>query len=479
MFENLTSKIESAFSFFNKSTQLDEKQVDEGLRKIRQALLESDVALSVAKEFIANVKPKAIGQEVLKSITPGQLLVKIVYDELVKILGSEKSEINLNTVPPAKILVVGLQGSGKTTTSVKIAKFIEKNFNKKVMLSSLDVYRPAAQKQLELLGSQNNIQTIPIIEGQLPIEITQRTLAAASLSGSDVIIFDTAGRTQIDSVMMSELNNLKKIINPIETFLVADSLTGQDAVNIAGEFKKTVDLTGIILTRIDGDGKGGAALSMKSVANCPIKFLGVGEKIEDFEIFHPERIANRILGMGDVVSLVEKVSENLKKEEVEELEENFKKGQFTFNDFGHAEEDLHRVGAVESVALRQEVEQLGDLLAAPLGVHAHKVRVVEDAALLQHGRLVEARERVRHETVCGGGGGSEAGGGGGREGRREGDAGAGAWRRARLSPSPKASSFMWRSTMSRISVRILPSSVVSGAVIAMAAAAARGGRGAA
>ena len=331
MFENLTSKIESAFSFFSKSTQLDEKQVDEGLRKIRQALLESDVALSVAKEFIANVKPKAIGQEVLKSITPGQLLVKIVYDELVKILGSEKSEINLNTVPPAKILVVGLQGSGKTTTSAKIAKFIEKNFNKKVMLSSLDVYRPAAQKQLELLGSQNNIQTIPIIEGQLPTEITQRTLAAASLSGSDVIIFDTAGRTQIDSVMMSELNNLKNIIKPIETFLVADSLTGQDAVNIASEFKKTVDLTGIILTRIDGDGKGGAALSMKSVANCPIKFLGVGEKIDDFEIFHPERIANRILGMGDVVSLVEKVSENLKKEEVEELEENFKKGQFTFN----------------------------------------------------------------------------------------------------------------------------------------------------
>ena len=306
MFENLTSKIESAFSFFNKSTQLDEKQVDEGLRKIRQALLESDVALSVAKEFIANVKPKAIGQEVLKSITPGQLLVKIVYDELVKILGSEKSEINLNTVPPAKILVVGLQGSGKTTTSAKIAKFIEKNFNKKVMLSSLDVYRPAAQKQLELLGSQNNIQTIPIIEGQLPIEITQRTLAAASLSGSDVIIFDTAGRTQIDSVMMSELNNLKKIINPIETFLVADSLTGQDAVNIASEFKKTVDLTGIILTRIDGDGKGGAALSMKSVANCPIKFLGVGEKIDDFEIFHPERIANRILGMIPGISKIKK-----------------------------------------------------------------------------------------------------------------------------------------------------------------------------
>ena len=349
MFENLTSKIESAFSFFNKSTQLDEKQVDEGLRKIRQALLESDVALSVAKDFIANVKPKAIGQEVLKSITPGQLLVKIVYDELVKILGSEKSEINLNTVPPAKILIVGLQGSGKTTTSAKIAKFIEKNFNKKVMLSSLDVYRPAAQKQLELLGSQNNIQTIPIIEGQLPIEITQRTLAAASLSGSDVIIFDTAGRTQIDSVMMSELNNLKKIINPIETFLVADSLTGQDAVNIASEFKKTVDLTGIILTRIDGDGKGGAALSMKSVANCPIKFLGVGEKIDDFEIFHPERIANRILGMGDVVSLVEKVSENLKKEEVEELEENFKKGQFTFNDYLKQIMQMKKIGGMGKV----------------------------------------------------------------------------------------------------------------------------------
>jgi signal recognition particle subunit SRP54 len=349
MFENLTGKIEDVFSFFKKGTRLNEEQVDEGLRKIRQALLESDVALSVAKEFIANVKPKAIGQEVLKSLTPAQLLIKIVNDELIKVLGGENSNINLNTVPPAKMLFVGLQGSGKTTTSVKIAKYIEKNFNKKILLSSLDVYRPAAQKQLEFLGNQNNIQTLPIIEGQLPIEITQRTLATANLSGTDVIIFDTAGRTQIDSVMMAELNNLKKIINPIETFLVADSLTGQDAVNIANEFKKTVDLTGVILTRIDGDGKGGAALSMRSVTGCPIKFLGTGEKVDDLEIFHPQRIANRILGMGDVVSLVEKVSQNLKREEVEELEENFKKGQFTFNDYLKQIRQMKKIGGMGKI----------------------------------------------------------------------------------------------------------------------------------
>lgn len=349
MFESLTDKIESAFSFFNRITRLDEKQADEGLRKIRQALLESDVSLSVAKEFINNIKPKIVGQEVLKSVTPGQMIVKIVFDELVKVLGDEKKEINLKAVPPIKILVVGLQGSGKTTTSAKLAKYLEKQYSKKSMLVSLDVYRPAAQRQLEVLGNSNSIKTLPIMDGQFPLEISKRAINAASLSGEDVIIFDTAGRTQIDQQMMMELKQLENDIQPSEIILVADSLTGQDAVNIASEFKKTVSLSSIILTRIDGDGKGGAALSMKSITGCPIKFLGTGEGIDEMEVFHPDRIANRILGMGDVVSLVEKVSEGLEKEKIEELEENFKKGSFTFSDYLKQIQQMKKAGGMSGV----------------------------------------------------------------------------------------------------------------------------------
>ena len=349
MFESLTDKIESAFSFFNKTTRLDEKQADEGLRMIRQALLESDVSLSVAKEFIKNIKPKIIGQEVLKSVTPGQMIVKIVFDELVKVLGDEKKEINLNVVPPIKILMVGLQGSGKTTTTAKLAKYLEKQYSKKSMLVSLDIYRPAAQKQLEVLGDSNSIKTLPIMEGQFPLEISRRAINAASLSGEDIIIFDTAGRTQIDQQMMMELKQLENEIQPNEIILVADSLTGQDAVNIASEFRKTVSLNSIILTRIDGDGKGGAALSMKSVTGCPIKFLGTGEGIDEIEVFHPDRIANRILGMGDVVSLVEKVSEGLEKEKIEELEENFKKGTFTFGDYLKQIQQMKKAGGMSGV----------------------------------------------------------------------------------------------------------------------------------
>ena len=349
MFESLTDKIESAFSFFNRITRLDEKQADEGLRKIRQALLESDVSLSVAKDFITNVKPKIIGQEVLKSVTPGQMIVKIVHDELVRVLGDEKKDINLNAVPPVKILVVGLQGSGKTTTTAKLAKYLEKQFSKKSMLVSLDVYRPAAQKQLEILGQNNSIKTLPIIEGQFPLEISKRAINAASLSGEDIIIFDTAGRTQIDQQMMMELKQLESNIQPTEIILVADSLTGQDAVNIATEFKKTVSLSSIILTRIDGDGKGGAALSMKAVTGCPIKFLGTGESIHELEIFHPDRIANRILGMGDVVSLVEKVSEGLEQEKIEELEESLKQGTFTFHDYLKQIRQMKKAGGMSGV----------------------------------------------------------------------------------------------------------------------------------
>ena len=349
MFENLTDKIESAFSFFNKITRLDEKQADEGLRKIRQALLESDVALSVTKKFIEDVKPKIIGQEVLKSVTPGQMIIKIVNDELINVLGSEKSDLNLENVPPIKILVVGLQGSGKTTSTAKIAHFLQKKLSKKVLMTSLDIYRPAAQQQLQVLGNDNDIKTLPIVEGQLPVEISKRALNAVSLSGEDVVIFDTAGRTQIDQQMMMELKQLENEIQPHEIVLVADSLTGQDAVNIAQEFQKTVNLSSIILTRIDGDGKGGAALSMKAVTGCPIKFLATGEKIDQLEAFHPDRIANRILGMGDVVSLVEKVAEDLEQEKIEKIEEDIKKGSFTFDTYLQQIRQMKKVGGMSGV----------------------------------------------------------------------------------------------------------------------------------
>ena len=349
MFENLTNKFEEVISSLKKTSSLDEKEVDHGLRIIRQALLEADVSLEVAKEFINKVKPKAIGQEIVRSTSPGDMVVKVVYDELVSLLGDKNKDINLNVVPPAPIMMVGLQGSGKTTTTAKIAKFIEKNKKKKVMMVSLDIYRPAAQEQLKLLGEQNDIITLPISEGQLPGDICRRAMSAASLNGSDVILFDTAGRTQIDLQMMSEIKEIESIIKPSEVLLVADSLTGQVAANVAKEFKNTVNVSGIVLTRSDGDGRGGAALSMKQVANVPVKFLGVGEKIENLEVFHPDRVANRILGMGDIVSLVEKASEDLDEEKLKKAEEKIKKGQFSLNDYLNQLRQMKKMGGIEGV----------------------------------------------------------------------------------------------------------------------------------
>jgi len=349
MFENLTNKFEEIFSSLKKSPSLDEKQVDEGLRNIRQALLEADVSLTVAKEFIANVKPKALGKEIVRSTSPGQMVVKIVYDELVKLLGENNSEININAVPPVAMMLVGLQGSGKTTTTAKLAKFLEINKKKKIMMVSLDVYRPAAQEQLKSLGEQNNILTLPITEGQLPADICRRAVSAANLNGAEIILFDTAGRTQIDLQMMSEIKQIESIINPTETFLVADSLTGQVAAEVAREFKNTVNLTGIILTRADGDARGGAAVSMKFVSQVPIKFLGIGEKIDNIEVFHPDRIANRILGMGDIVSLVEKAAQDLGEENIKKAEENLKKGSFSMQDYLAQLRQMKKMGGIEGV----------------------------------------------------------------------------------------------------------------------------------
>ena len=349
MFENLTNKFEEIFSSLKKAPSLDEKQVDEGLRSVRLALLEADVSLDVAKQFIENVKPKALGKEIVRSTSPGQMVVKIVYDELVNLLGSKSEKINLNAVPPVSMMLVGLQGSGKTTSAAKIAKYIEKVNKKKIMMVSLDVYRPAAQEQLKLLGEQNNILTLPIVEGQQPLDICRRALSAANLNGSEVIIFDTAGRTQIDLQMMSEIKQIEQTINPSETLLVADSLTGQVAANVAKEFKSTVNLTGIVLTRSDGDGRGGAALSMKYVSQVPIKFLGVGEKIENLEEFHPDRIANRILGMGDIVSLVEKATQDIDEENLKKTEDKLKKGQFSLDDYLSQLRQMKKMGGIEGI----------------------------------------------------------------------------------------------------------------------------------
>ena len=349
MFENLTNKFEEIFSSLKKAPSLSEKEVDEGLRGIRQGLLEADVALPVAKKLIENIRPKAIGQEIIRSTTPGQMIVKIVYDELVKFLGDTKSEINLNAVPPISIMLVGLQGSGKTTTTAKLAKYLEINNKKKILMVSLDVYRPAAQEQLKILGEQGSILTLPIIKDQPPIDICRRALSAANLNGAEVILFDTAGRTQIDLQMMSEIKQIQSTVNPNEILLVADSLSGQVAVDVASEFKKTVDISGIILTRADGDGRGGAAISMKYVSNVPIKFLGIGEKIENFEVFHPERITNRILGMGDIVSLVEKASQDIDQEKLKKTEENLKKGQFSMEDYLSQLKQMKKMGGIEGI----------------------------------------------------------------------------------------------------------------------------------
>ena len=375
MFENLTNKLESIFSKLKSAPSLTEEQVDSGLKEIRLALLEADVALPVTKEFIANVKPKAIGKEIIKSTSAGQMIVKIVYDELVNILGSKNEELNFKAVPPVSLLLVGLQGSGKTTSAAKLAKNIEKNYKKKVMLVSLDVYRPAAQEQLKLLAEANGIQCLPIVEKQQPIDITKRALNAANLNGSDVIIFDTAGRTQIDLPMMSEIKQIKDITKPAETILVADALTGQIAVNVAKEFDTTVNLSGIILTRVDGDARGGAALSMKHVTGKPIKYIGVGEKITDLELFHPDRLANRILGMGDVVTLVEKAQQDLSEEKIKETEDELKKGIFTMDSYLAQLRQMKKMGGIDGV------------MSMLPGVN--KIKKKMDNASIDEGMLVE------------------------------------------------------------------------------------------
>lgn len=346
MFESLSDNLSKVFSKLKSKGVLSEDDVSVAMREVRIALLEADVSLVVAKDFIEKVKAKAIGQEVVKSVSPGQMVIKIVQDELATMLGSDESEINLNAAPPVVIMMVGLQGSGKTTSSGKLANLLNKKRNKKVLLASLDVYRPAAQEQLAVLGKQISVDTVDIINGEKPVAITKRALEKGKTEGYDVIILDTAGRLHIDAELMEELQEVKKLANPNETLLVADSLTGQDAVNIAGQFNEKIGLTGIILTRIDGDGRGGAALSMRAVTGCPIKFMGVGEKVSEFEAFHPNRIASLILGMGDIVSLVERAAESVDIAEAKRLETKLKKGQFDLNDLSKQFKMMRKMGGV-------------------------------------------------------------------------------------------------------------------------------------
>lgn len=348
MFDTLTNKLSGVFAKLGSRGVLNEKDIEEGLREIRLALLEADVSLPVVKEFMAKVKEKALGEKVIKSIRPDQQLVKIVYDELVNLLGTDNdTELNFKAVPPAVILMVGLQGSGKTTTSAKIALKLKKN--KRVLLASLDVYRPAAQEQLAQLGTQVNVDVLPIIAGEKPLEITKRALEVGRKGLYDVLILDTAGRLQIDELLMEEVAAVKKLSNPTETLLVADALIGQEACNVAKEFNEKVGITGLVLTRVDGSSRAGAALSMKMVSGAPLKFLGTGEKLENIEEFHADRLAGRILDKGDVVSLVEKAVENINHEEAEAAAKKMLKGKFDLEDMLNQMRQMQKLGSMSSI----------------------------------------------------------------------------------------------------------------------------------
>lgn len=365
MFDALTDKLSSAFAKITSRGVLNEKDIDEAMRKIRIALLEADVSLPVVKQFIAQVKEQALGEKVVKSVQPGQMVVKIVHDELVKLLGDDSCGLNLNAVPPACILMVGLQGSGKTTTTAKIAAKIKKQ--KKILLASLDIYRPAAQEQLSMLAAKTGVDALPVVKGEKPEAITRRALAEGKKGGYDVIILDTAGRLHIDEELMNEVINVKKIANPVETLLVADSMIGQDACNVAREFNEKVGISGIVLTRVDGSSRAGAALSMKMVANVPIKFLGTGEKIDEFEEFHPDRLAGRILGQGDVVSLVEKAIEKVDKDEAEKMAQKMMKGYFDLEDMLSQLRQVQKLGSLGGIIgmipglskFKSQIEQAG------------------------------------------------------------------------------------------------------------------------
>ena len=351
MFDSLSDRLGGVFDKLRGRGALKEQDVRDAMREVRIALLEADVALPVVRRFIDSVTEQAVGQSVLRSVTPGQQVVKIVNDALVEMLGgAEPAPLELTATPPVVILMVGLQGSGKTTTTAKLAKLLKEKHGKKAMMASLDVNRPAAQEQLAVLGEQVGVATLPIIAGQQPTEIATRALQSAKLQAIDVLLLDTAGRLHVDQALMDEMKAVAGISAPKETLLVVDSLTGQDAVNVAQSFAGQVDLTGVILTRMDGDARGGAALSMRAVTGKPIKFAGTGEKLDALEAFQPSRVAGRILGMGDIVSIVEKAAASIQAEDAERMAERMAKGQFDLNDLRMQLKQMQNMGGIGALA---------------------------------------------------------------------------------------------------------------------------------
>jgi signal recognition particle subunit SRP54 len=349
MFEGLSEKLSSVLSSLTRRGALSEEDVTLALREVRRALLEADVALEVVRSFTDKVKARAIGAAVVKSVTPGQMVIKIVHDELVAMLGTEAGTIDLNSTPPVALLMVGLQGSGKTTSTAKIAKRLSEKSKVRVLMASLDTRRPAAMEQLAILGAQIGVDSLPIIAGQSAVQIARRAMEAGRLGGYDVVMLDSAGRVTLDESLMNEVAEVKAATHPHETLLVADALTGQDAVNTAKAFDERLNITGIVLTRMDGDARGGAALSMRAVTGKPIKLVGMGEKIDALEEFHPERVANRILGMGDIVSLVEKAAETIDAEKAQRIAEKMRKGKFDLEDLRDQLAQMEKIGGLGGI----------------------------------------------------------------------------------------------------------------------------------
>jgi signal recognition particle subunit SRP54 len=367
MFQTLTQNLTKIFDKIKGAGALTEAHIDSAMRDIRIALLEADVALPVVRAFISEVSEKAKGVEVVKSVSPAQMVIKIINDEMIRLLQPDENEskINLQSVPPVNLLIVGLQGSGKTTASAKLALKL-KSTGKKVLLVSLDTYRPAAQDQLEILAKSIEVDSLPIIKEQLPIAITERAITAAKLSGYDVVIYDTAGRLHIDDDMINEAIKVKSLVKPTETFLVMDAMIGQDAVNVASNFNHKLDITGVILSRIDGDSKGGAALSVRYITGKPIKFLSTGEKPDEFEEFDAKRIASRILDMGDVVSFVERAASVIDRSEAEKTAAKLKKGQFDLDDYISQIKMIKKMGGLGSMmnflpGISKLSDKIGDL----------------------------------------------------------------------------------------------------------------------
>jgi len=394
MFESLSERLAGVFDKLRGRGSLNELEVRAAMREVRIALLEADVALPVVKDFIERATERAIGAEVLRSVTPGQQVVKIVNDCLTETLGSEAVELELNVTPPAVIMMVGLQGSGKTTTTAKLAKLLREKRGKKVMMASLDVNRPAAQDQLRILGEQVGVATLPIMAGQQPVDIARRAMQAAKLQGFDVLMLDTAGRLHVDQALMAEMKAVSQASSPAETLLVVDALTGQDAVNVAQNFGAQVPLTGVVLTRMDGDARGGAALSMRQITGKPIKFIGTGEKIDALEMFHPERAAGRILGMGDVVSLVERAAESIDAEDMERMVAKLSKGNFDLNDMRAQFQQMKKMGGLGALA-----KMLPGMAKAEQAMASGKVNDKSVARLEAIILSMTPRERTKPEVM--------------------------------------------------------------------------------